>query len=95
MSEGRFDRLETRFDQIDDRLRRIEEIVIRIDERLAATLSTLITKAELADGIGGLRSELADKPNRLYLWGVMAALTGAYTAALAAGAMPLTYLAHH
>jgi len=111
MSEARIDRLEVRFDSLDDRLRRVEEIVIRIDERLAATLPTLATKAELAEfkvddrdrfsdvgnQIGALRTELADKPSRLYMWGVMAAMTAAYTAALAAGAaraMLLTYLPH-
>jgi hypothetical protein len=72
-------------------LTRIEETVIRIDERLAAILPHLATKAELAD----LRAQLADKPNRLYRWGVMAAMTGAYTAALAAVGVLLTYLPRH
>lgn len=78
MSEARIDRLETRLDGFEDRLRHIEEIVIRIDERLAATLPTLATKAELAD-----------KPSRLYLWGVIAAMTAAYTAGIG---VLLTYL---
>lgn len=86
MSEARIDRLEKRLDGFEDRLRRIEEIVIRIDERLAATLPTLATKAELAD-----------KPSRLYMWGVMAAMTAAYTAALAAIGVLLAFLPqfHH
>jgi chromosome segregation ATPase len=108
MSEARIDRLELRFDGLDDRLRRIEDAVIRIEATLAATLPHLATKAELATGladvrselgsqISSLRTELADKPSRLYMWGVMAAMTAAYTAALAAMGVLLTYLPvlHH
>jgi hypothetical protein len=93
MSEARIDHLETRLDGFEERLRRIEEIVIRIDERLATILPTLATKAELAD----LRTELAGKPGRLYMWGVIAAMTAAYTAALAAVGVLLTFLPqlHH
>jgi hypothetical protein len=87
MSEARTDRLEARIE-------RIEEAVIRIDQRLAATLPHLATKAELATGLAELRVMLADKPSRLYMWGVMAALTGAYTAALATIGVLLTYLPH-
>jgi hypothetical protein len=75
---------------LNERLRRIEETVTRIDERLAAVLPHLATKAELAEP----RAELADSPSRLYMWGVMAAMTGAYTAALAAVGVLLTYLPH-
>jgi hypothetical protein len=41
---------------------------------------------------------IAHKPRLLYVWGIMAAMIAAYTAALAAGAMGavvLTYLPHH
>lgn len=83
--EARLDRLEEDVREIKTRLARVEEVVIRIDERLNTILPTLATKAELAE-----------KPSRLYMWGVMAALTGAYTAALAAIGVLLTYLpAHH
>jgi hypothetical protein len=106
MSETRLDYLGTRVDALDDRLRRIEETVIRTDERLAAVLPHLATKAELADlkadmvgDLADLKAELlvqlADKPGRLYMWGVIAAMTAAYTAALAAIAILLTYLPHH
>jgi hypothetical protein len=81
MSEARIDRFELRLDAFEDRLRHVEEILIRIDERLAATLPTLATKAEVTD-----------KPSRLYMWGVMAAMTTAYTAAVG---VLLTYLPHH
>ena len=105
MSEVRLDNLGTRLDAFEDRLRRIEETVIRTDERLAAVLPYLATKAELADlkaeMIGhladlktGMIGQLADKPGRLYMWGVIAAMTAAYTAALAAVGILLTYLPH-
>ena len=47
---------------------------------LAATLPHLATKAELAE----LRAELADKPSKTYMWGVLATLITAYAAGLAA-----------
>lgn len=96
MSEARIDRLEARLDGFEDRLRRIEDVVLRTDlavARIEATLPHLATKAELAD----LHTALADKPSRLYMWGVMAAMTAAYTAALAAIGVLLTFLPqfHH
>jgi hypothetical protein len=78
---------DARIDRLEARLARIEQAIIRIEERLAVTLPHLATKAELAD-----------KPSRHYSWSVRAAMTAAYTVALAAGAtgaMVLTYLMHH
>jgi predicted metalloprotease with PDZ domain len=95
MSEARPDRVEARLDGFEERLRRIEGTVIRIDERLATVLPDLATKAELADLRAEMVAQLADKPSRLYMWGVVAAMTGAYTAALAAVGVLLTYLPHH
>jgi hypothetical protein len=93
MSEARvehfgtqLDRLETRLGRVEERLTRIEEGVTRIElavARIEAILPHLATKAELAD-----------KPSRAYMWGVMAAMTGAYTAALPAIGVLLTYLPH-
>jgi hypothetical protein len=95
MSEACPDRLEARLDRFDERLRHIDETVIRIDERLATVLPHLATKAELADLKAEMAAQLADKPSRLYMWGVMAAMmTGAYTAALAAIGVLLSYLPH-
>jgi hypothetical protein len=93
MSEARIDRLDEDIRDIKATLARLEPMIIRID----ATLPHLATKAELADGLGSLRVELANKPSRLYMWGVMAAITGAYTAALAAIGVLLAYLPvlHH
>ena len=98
---------EARVDHVEERLARIEGAIIRIEERLEATLPHLATKADLARieatlphlgtkaELADVRAELADKPSRLYMWGVMAAMTGAYTAALAAVGVLLTYLPHH
>ena len=65
-------------------------IIVRMD----ATLPHLATKAELADvrsdllkEIGAIRAELAEKPSRAYLWGVLAVLVTAYGAGLAAVAV--------
>ncbi len=105
MSEVHLDDLGARLDSVDTRLRRIAETVTRSDERLAAVLPHLATKAELADlkaemvgQLAALNAEMigqfADKPGRLYMWGVIAAMTAAYTAALAAIGILLTYLPH-
>jgi hypothetical protein len=78
-------------DRLEARLARIEEAIIRIEARLAITVPHLATK-----------TELSDKPDRHYNWRVRAAMTAAFTAALAAGAtgaiviaIILTYLPHH
>ena len=78
---------DARIDRLEARLAHIEQAIIRIEERLAVTLPRPATKAELADN-----------PSRHYNWRLRAAMTAAYTAALAAGAtgaIILTYLTHH
>jgi hypothetical protein len=85
MSEARIDRLE---DEIRASLARLEPMITRIE----ATLPHLATKAELADLRTELLTALGDKPGRLYMWGVVAGMTGAYTAALAAAVLALTIL---
>jgi hypothetical protein len=72
-TEARLDRLEEDVREIKATLRRLEPLIIRIDERLQTELPHLATKAELAE-----------KPSRAYLWGVMAAMVGAQAVALAA-----------
>lgn len=62
--------------EIKTMLAQLLPIIIRID----ATTPHLATKAELAQ----LRSELADKPGKLYLWAVLAGLLAGYAAGLAA-----------
>jgi hypothetical protein len=41
-------------------------------------------RAEMHTEIGSLRADLADKPGKVYLWGVMTALVASYAAGLAA-----------
>ena len=96
MSEARvdrLDRLEEDVREIKATLVRLEPLIIRIDERVHIELPHLATKAELTTGladlrdeIGKLRVEVADKPGRGYLWGVMGAMVGAQAIALAAAA---------
>jgi hypothetical protein len=59
---------------------RLEISVAEIKAMLGATLPHLATKAELAE----LRAELAEKPSKTYMWGVLAVLITAYAAGLAA-----------
>ena len=66
-------------------------LVTRIDAILTSTLPHLATKAELASldakweaRFGELKTELAEKPSKAYLWGVLAALIATYAAGLAA-----------
>ena len=49
---------------------------------------------QLADLKTETIGQLADKPSRLYMSGVIAAMTAASTAALAAMGISLTYLPH-
>lgn len=51
--------------------------------RTEAMLPHLATKADVA----GLRADLAEKPSRAYLWGVMAVLITAYAAGRAVVAL--------
>ena len=53
-------------------LARLEPMIVRIDATLTATLPHLATK-----------TELAGKPGKAYLWGVLAVLIAAYAAGLA------------
>jgi hypothetical protein len=51
----------------------VKELLIRLDERMSATLPHLATKADLAE-----------KPSKTYMWGILAALLTAYACGLAA-----------
>jgi len=76
-------------------------LMTRIDAMLTSTLPHLATNAELAElrvdieakfgaqeaRFGELRAELAEKPSKAYLWGVLAALIAAYAAGLGAFAV--------
>ena len=82
-------------------LKELAPLIVRIDERVRSELPHLATKAELASGlsdlrdeIGKLRVEIADKPSRGYLWGVMGAMVGAQAVALAAAALIFSIVPH-
>ncbi len=77
--------------ELKESLRRLENAVTRIQATLDATLPHLATKAELAElraetkaDFASLRAELADKPSKVYMWGVLTALLTAYACGLAA-----------
>jgi len=99
--EGRLDRVEADIGEIKTTLRELVPVIHRID----AQIPYLATKAELADlrtevhdDIAALRVELrtglADKPSRLYLWAVLAALFAAQAVALGGAALIFALLAH-
>ena len=70
--EARVARLEDDMREVKAVLTRIEPLIIRID----ATMPHLATKAELAE-----------KPSKTYMWGVLGVLITAYAAGLAAMAV--------
>jgi hypothetical protein len=74
--EARVARLEADMADVKAVLARLEPMIVRIDATMQATLPTLATKAELAD-----------KPGKGYLWGILAALLAAYASGLAALAL--------
>jgi hypothetical protein len=78
--EARVARLEQDMQEVKAVLGRIEPLIIRID----ATMPHLATKAELAVLGSDLRAELADKPSKTYMWGVLGVPIIAYAAGLAA-----------
>ena len=78
--EARVARLEDDVREVKAVLGRIEPLIIRID----AIMPHLATKAELAVLGSDLRAELADKPSKTYMWGVLGVLIMAYAAGLAA-----------
>jgi len=70
--EPRVARLEEDMRDVKATLARLEPMIGRIDATLTATLPHLATRAELAE-----------KPGKAYLWGVLAVLIAAYAAGLA------------
>jgi hypothetical protein len=59
---------------------RLEAAVLEIRTILTTLLPRLATKADIAE----LRTELAEKPSKTYMWGVLAVLLTAYGCGLAA-----------
>jgi hypothetical protein len=82
--EARVARLEEDMREVKAVLSRLEPMIVRIDAVVGATLPTLATKAELAVWGSDLRTELAEKPSKTYMWGVLGVLIAAYAAGLAA-----------
>lgn len=71
--EQRLSRVENEVRDVKDTLAELKAMVGRIDERLNATLPHLATKADLAE-----------KPGKLYMWGILGVLLTAYACGLAA-----------
>ena len=71
--EARITRLEEDMREVKAAISRLEATTIRIETMLTATLPHLATKAELAE-----------KPSKTYMWGILAALLTAYACGLAA-----------
>jgi hypothetical protein len=70
--EARISRLEGDMRDVKSAVARLEATTIRIEAMLAATLPHLATKAELAE-----------KPGKTYMWGILAVLLTAYACGLA------------
>ena len=70
--EARISRLEEDMRDVKSAVTRLEATTIRIEAMLAATLPHLATKAELAE-----------KPGKTYMWGILAVLLTAYACGLA------------
>ena len=70
--EARTTRLEEDMRDVKSAVARLEATTIEIKAMLAATLPHLATKAELAE-----------KPGKLYMWGILAVLLTAYACGLA------------
>ena len=70
--EARITRLEEDMRDVKSAVARLEATTIEIKAMLAATLPHLATKAELAE-----------KPGKIYMWGILAVLLTAYACGLA------------
>jgi uncharacterized coiled-coil protein SlyX len=71
--EPRLSRVENDVRDIKDVLVELKVTVARMEAKLDATLPHLATKADIAD-----------KPSKSYMWGILAALLTAYACGLAA-----------
>jgi len=64
--------MEARITRLEEDMREVKASVIRTEAMLTATLPHLATKAELAE-----------KPSKTYMWGILAVLPAAYGLGLA------------
>jgi hypothetical protein len=87
LMEARVSRLEEDMREVKATLPRMEAAIVRIEATLAATLPHLATKADLAELKAELKSDIArldaDKPGKVYMWGILAVLLTAYACGLA------------
>lgn len=80
LMEARVSRLEEDMREEKAAWARLEAAVLRVETILAATLPHLATREDLAK----LELKLAEKPGKLYMWGILTALLTAYACGLAA-----------
>ncbi len=64
-------------------LSRVETTLAEIKAMLGATLPHLATRAEVTALRGEVQAGLAEKPGKLYMWGILAVLIAAWAAGLA------------
>jgi glycerol kinase len=83
LMEARVSRLEQETREEKTARARLEAAVLEIKTLLTTVLPHLATKADIAELRAELRGELAEKPSKTYMWGVLAVLT-AYACGLAA-----------
>ncbi len=86
--EPRLARVET---DMRDLRQDMKELLAMVGQ-IQATLPHLATKAQVAGLRAELRDELAGKPSKLYMWGVLGVLVAAIMASYGAGLAALTLL---
>ena len=91
LMEARVSRLEEEMREERAARARLEAAVLRVETILTTVLPHLATKADVAETkteIAELRADpradLAEKPSKTYMWGVLAVLLPAYACGLAA-----------
>lgn len=90
--ERRVIRLEDEMRDVKSVLGQIVPMLVRIQATLDSALPHLATKAELGELRGEIRAELAEKPGKAYLWGVLCVLIAAMTASYGAGLAAIALL---
>ncbi|HET8996800.1 MAG TPA: hypothetical protein VFN42_09040 [Acetobacteraceae bacterium] len=84
LMEARVSRLEEEMREEKAARVRLEAAVLEIKTILTTVLPHLATKADIAVLRAEMRAELAEKPSKTYMWGVLAVLLTAYGCGLAA-----------
>jgi len=84
LMEARVSRLEEEMREEKAARVRLEAGILEIKTILTTVLPHLATKADIAELRAELKAELAEKPGKTYMWGVLAVLLTAYACGLAA-----------